>query len=114
MDTQETKKTISIEELRKGIEENQALFESYLTTAYNMKWMAIGSGTLSIVFFVLGSVFSGIGFLVLCFFSVRKYNQFMGMAEVHHGVKKFLQFMLNYEISKMKASYLITSKRPIT
>lgn len=99
MNTEETKEILSIQDLRREISENESLVEDYLVTAQNMKWLAIGAGILSVIFFFIGSVFSGITAFVLCFMCVRKYNRSRGMAQIHFGITRFLKFMLHREIT---------------
>lgn len=99
METENTQTSCDINSLREEINQNEQIIQNYLKTAYNMKWMAIGTVALSVVLFLLGSTLSGFGGLVLAFICLRKYNRSRGMAEVYFGVTKFLKYMLQREIT---------------
>lgn len=99
MEADNQKTTYSLSSLKNEITENEEIIDNYLKTAQNMKWMGMGTLLLSVFFFFVGSMLSGIGGLALAFLCLRKYNQSMGMAEVYFGVTKFLKYMLQREIT---------------
>lgn len=99
METENTQVTCDIDSLKREITENEKIINDYLTTARNMKWMAIATACVSVAFLLAGSIVSGIAGLVLSFICVRKYNRSLGMAEVYFGVTKFLKYILQREIT---------------
>ena len=99
METENNDMDYSISSLKEEIDANEQLIDGYLKTAENMKWMAIGAVSLSLFFFIIGSVASGFIGTFLGFLCVRKYNKSIGMAEVYFGVTKYLKFVLQREIT---------------
>ena len=99
METEKVNSEYSISSLKEEISANEQIIDSYLKKARNMKWMAIGAVSLSLVFLIVGNTFSVFASLFLGFLCVRKYNKSIGMAEVYFGVTKFLKFMLQREVT---------------
>lgn len=88
---------IDIEQLRKDIYQEELNVQNYLNESNNMKYLIFISVICMIFFLFMSKFITASIFFVIGFMCLRKYNRAIGMAEIHNGVRKFLQMILIQE-----------------
>lgn len=88
---------VSIETLKNDIIKQEELMNKFINKANKIFPLII----ISVLFAIFSLFFSkyllSSCFFVFAFFLLRMYNQSIGMAEVHNGLRKFLKMLLIQE-----------------
>lgn len=88
---------VSIETLRKDINEQEELMNKFINKANKIFPLIIISVLLAIFSLIYSKFLLSSCFFIFAFIMVRMYNQSKGMAEVHNGLRKFLKMLLIQE-----------------
>jgi len=92
-----TESKINLDDLKRDIEEQETLRMKFIKEANNCYYLVIVCVCLFLYFLVIGSYIVAASAFILGFMCLRRYNQCIGIAEVHTGIMKFLKMLLIQE-----------------